>query len=329
MHRVIAAVLLGLLVSACQPGYRATSPESLYTQNADAALALQIPPDLTDVSEGEQFVLPGNSGGAITRNTLLPNLDAIKFVRSGAENWLELKHSPEDVWPQLQAFLRSERFPISQTEPVAGVMSSQWRALTDAEGRSALKSLLGSDDSVTRVAFRLERDSAANATRLFARQQVAKAADVEISPDALWPPNSHDPENTSELLVRLMVFLGVEEQKARGILSDDAVSSVFDNATLETTATNTWLVVHRGYRPAFRAVSAALRQLGDEADIQVDDNVGRVEALLRGSRVAFRVTPVNVSAARVSVIPVSTESTKPLTQAEQKALLNDLRELLV
>jgi len=321
MYRILASVVCGLALAACQTGYRTTSPESLYSSNSDEALALQVPPDLTDVTEGEQFVLPGTSGGAITRNTLLPKLEAVRFVRSGSESWLEIKRSPEDVWPQLQAFLRSERYPIAKTEPVAGVMSSQWREIADSEGRSALKSLLGSDATVARVAFRLERDD--TGTRLFARRQVAASEDAVVGPSDVWPTSSHDPENTSEMLVRLMVFLGLEEQRARGILNDASVSAVLDDATLETTASDIWLVVHKGYRPAFDSVNTALNKIS-KTELAVDKNVGSFQATVNGSLVSFRVTPVNISAARVTV-----QAATPLTREEQEAILNELRQQLV
>ncbi len=322
MHRLLAIVLLSISTAACQPGYRATSPEVLYTKNADTALDLQVPPDLTNVAEGEQFVLPGTSGGAITRNTLLPESASVQFVRQGSENYLTIQKSPEDVWPQLQAFLRAERFPIAKSEPVAGVMSSQWRELTEDAGRNALKSLLNSDATVTRVAFRIER-GAGNSTRVFARQQVAVNADASVGPEDVWPAASHDPENTSELMVRLMVFLGVQEQRAKGILNDAAVSAVLDEATLQSTASDTYLVVHRSYIPAIRRVSKALENLAP-GEVTTDSNVGRVDANVNGVAVSFRVTPVNISAARVTV-----NAAEPLTRQQQQALLNDLRKQLV
>ncbi len=322
MYRAIVTVVLGISVAACQPGYRASSPEVLYSKDATRALDLQIPPDLSNVTEGEQFVLPGNTGAAITRNTLLPETASVRFVRTSDENFLAIQKSPEEVWSQLQAFLRAERYSIAKSEPVAGVMTSQWRELSEDAGRNALKSLLNSDATVGRVAFRLERGTG-NSTRLFARQQVAISADAALGPNDIWPPSSHDPENTSELLVRLMVFLGVQEQRARGILNDAAVSAVLDDATLEATASQTYLVVHESYRPAFRSVSAAVKSLAT-GPVEEDSNVGRLVANIDGDAVSFRVAPVNVSAARVSV-----NAAEPLNRQRQQALLNSLRELLV
>ncbi len=322
MYRVFATVLLGLSVAACQTGYRVNSPEGLYSKNATQARNLQVPPDLTSVAEGEQFVLPGTSGGAITRNTLLPESAAVRFVRQAGENYLEIQKTPEEVWPQLQEFLSGERLPIAKAEPLTGVMSSQWRELGGQGARGALKNLLGTDATVMRVAFRVER-GAGNSTRLFSRQQVAANADVQISTDDVWPPSSHDPENTSELMIRLMVFFGVQEQRARGILKDDSAAALLQDATLESTASDTWLVVYRGYQPAFRAVDNALKAIAAEG-VESDGNIGRLNAVIDGVAVSFRISAVNVSAARVTV-----NAAEPLTREQQQALLGSLRDQLV
>jgi len=268
-----------------------------------------VPPDLANVSEGEQFVLPGTTGGAITRNTLLPESAVVRFVRQTGENYLEIQKTPEEVWPQLQAFLSSEKWPIAQAEPLTGVMSTQWR---EQSGGS----------NAVRAAFRVER-GAGNSTRLFTRQQMAKSADETVSSDGVWPPSSHDPENTSELMVRLMVFLGVQEQQAKGILNNDAAVSLLQDATLESTASDTFLVVHKGYQPAFRAVDGAVKAISSDITA-TDSDMGRVDAVVNGVAVSFRVSAVNVSAARVTV-----NAEQPLTREQQQALLGSLRDQLV
>lgn len=322
MYRVFASVVLGLTVAACQTNHRASSPERLYSKTAAQATVLQIPPDLDSVSEGEQFVLPGTSGGAITRNTLLPDSSVVRFVRQSGENYLEIQKTPEEVWPQLQAFLSSERWPIAQAEPLTGVMSTQWRGVAGSAVGGAIRNLLGNDGNVIRAAFRVERGTG-NSTRLFTRQQVAESEDVQVTPDTIWPAASHDPENTSELMVRLMVFLGIQEQQARGILSNDASAALLQDATLESTASDTFLVVYRGYQPAFRAVDGAVKAIASDVSA-TDSSTGRVDAVVNGTAVSFRISAVNVSAARVTV-----SAAQPLTREQQQALLGSLRDQLV
>lgn len=322
MVRVFASVVLGLTVAGCQTGYRAKSPERLYSKTAAQATDLQVPPDLASVAEGEQFVLPGTGGGAIARNTLLPDTASVRFVRQSGENYLEIKKTPEEVWPQLQGFLSSERWPIALAEPLTGVISTQWRGVASSAVGGTFKNILGSDGDVVRAAFRLER-GAGNSTRVFARQQVAANKDVQVNPDTVWPASSHDPENTSELMVRLMVFLGIQEQQARGILSNDASAAILQDATLESTASDTFLVVHRGYQPAFRAVGGAVNAIASSVST-ADSNTGRVDAVVNGVAVSFRISAVNVSAARVTV-----NSAQPLTREQQQTMLASLRDQLV
>ncbi len=323
MLRAFVIVLVGLSLTACGFGHRKNSPEVLYSKNSNAALELQVPPDLSPVSEGEQFVLPGTTGGAITRNTLLPESAAVRYVRAGAENYLEIGATAEALWPQLQAFLRSERYPIDNSEPVSGLMTSQWRAIGGSgSSRRSLESLLNSKARVSRIAFRLERGEG-DTTRLFARQQDAESADVKLGPDNLWPASSYDPENTSELLVRLMVFLGVEQQRAQGILSDAEVAAVLDEASVQSTATDTFMVVYRNYEPAFRKVKQALEALAS-GEVSGQSSGGRLNATIDGAEVSFLMIPVNVSAARVTV-----DAETPLTPEQQQALLDDLLDQLV
>ena len=301
MIRVLTIALMGFSLVACSIGPRASSPEQLYSKNATQARELQVPPDLNEVAEGEQFVLPGNSGGAITRATLLPETADVRFVREAGANYLDIQNAPEEIWPQLQEFFRAERFPISQSEPVAGLISTQWRELAENADRNATKALMDSDATVIRIAFRLERGAAGN-TRLFARQQVARNADAQIGPENLWPPSSHDPEKTSELLARLMVFLGVEKQRAEGILTDQAASEVLDDAVVRSTSQLTYLDVYRGYLPAFEVVDAALKNVSGTS-VESDSTTGKLVGTVDGTEVTYEIFPINTTSTRIIMDP--------------------------
>ena len=302
MLRVLSSVLLGISLAACQIGPRGSSPEILYSKNATAARSLQVPPDLSSVAEGEQFVLPGNAAGAvITRNTLLPESVSLRFVRESGASYLDIQKTPEEIWPQLQEFFRAERFPIFNSEPVAGVISSQWRQLGESADRNATKNLLGSDATVVRVAFRLERGTG-NSTRLFARQQVALNGDAVIGPENVWPPSSHDPENTSELLVRLLAFLGVEEQRAQGILDDPTAAAILDDAVVNSTSQLTYLDVYRGYLPAYRIVDAALKNVSG-TEVDSDSATGKMVGTVDGSLVTYEIFPINSTSTRIILDP--------------------------
>lgn len=284
-------------LAGCGSLRSAKSPDLTYGKDAVAAAELQVPPDLTDVSNTEQYILPGTPGALVTRNTLLPQFDSVRFVREGAQSWLAFDQAPENIWQKVLSFTRKEKFLIEKTQPIAGSIVTQWRPASDVAKGSLLKNLIGSDEAFTRVAFRIERKG--GGARLFARSQ--KTADKAVTEaNSQWPSSSHDPENTSALLLRLLTYLGVGEQKAVGILSSEQANAVLDDATLQTNGAGTDLVLYQGYQPAFKAVLAALDQLKHPV-VSRDDGVGRIEFTEADSPMVIELTPVHVSEVRIGV----------------------------
>ncbi len=308
------------LLVGCVSLDRLASPEVEYSANSANAKALQIPPDLTDISSGEQYILPGLSGDALSRNTLLPVFESARFVRQGEQSWLEINQAPEEIWSKLLSFTRKKNYTVAQTRPVAGVIATDWRALSDQTG--LLKSLI-TKEAYRRIAFRLERGS--NGSRLFARVQQADKAFVEANADAAWPASAHEPENTSELLTELLVFFGIEEQKAKGILKDSTAANLMEDATIQTTAGGSVLVMHKGFRPSFRSLQAALSEDGFEVT-RADIQRGQLEANAENSDYVFLVAPVHVSASKVSV---SGSAGERLAAEDEKALLVKLQQHLI
>lgn len=290
-------VLIGLVVclTGCSMGYRPGSPEVSYSKQSSKAAALQVPPDLTDVSEGEQYVLPGTTGAAVTRDTLLPQFTSATYQRNEQEGWLMVAATAEKVWPQLLDFMRSERIAISRTEPATGLIVSQWQSTTTDE------------DIYQRIAFRLERQG--TGTRVFARsQQASKANATQPGADAaLWPPEAGNPEQSSRVLQRLLLFVGLEEQKAAGLLSEQAALDVLNNATLEVDAGRSRLLLHQNYTSALKALKSSLSALGFEVggaanngSIRIIDTAGSIKA--DSQAYTLRVEPVHLSAVKVSVL---------------------------
>jgi len=321
---VLSAVIL-LSIGGCSSLNSKNSPDVVYGETAAESGALQIPPDLTDVSNAEQFVLPGTSGGAVTRNTLLPQFDSVRFVREGGQSWLEFRQTPEDLWPQLLAFARKEKYRIDQAEPVAGVIATQWRPASVVASTNILRNLVAGDEQFTRVSFRLERAGAGS--RLFARSQAASKSEVDAAASSNksgWPASSHNPEDTSALLNRFLVFLGVEQQKARGILSAEQASAVIDDAVVRRNAGGSEMLLNRGYQTSFTQVLAALQGM-EYSIVSSDDNVGRIEFNDAQTPLVIKLSPVHISAVRVSVS--DTQGAK-LPPEQEQALLSALAEKL-
>ena len=255
----LSALPLCVVLAGCQAiaiGPRASSPDVRYSSNSVEARKIQVPPDLSSVSSGDQFIVPGNSASVISRDTLLPVIESSRLIREGGSAWLAVNTTPETLWPNLLAFVEEEGFELNGTLPPAGLITTQWRSRSGSSGS------FGSSSNATRVrlSFRLERESS-SASRVFARLQTSK--DSQVNDQSDWDAQAAHPEKSSIVLQRLLIFLGLDEQRARGLVNQQAAAaSILNDSQLSSSAAGTELIIHRAMVPSVRAMSAALDRLG-------------------------------------------------------------------
>ena len=204
--RVFALAISVLTISLASCGFNnpQSSPDVVYSEASGGAKQLQIPPDLTNVSNGEQFILPGNEAGPLARNRLLPNFSGAQYIRRGDQNWLEVDQSAESVWPVVLDFIAKQKWAVEKTAPTSGLIFTQWRS-DNAKSGGLLKNLISNDELLSRYTFRLERNG--TGTRIFARAMQLTGEAVKQSDNSLWPESSHNPEQVSQVLTRLLVHM--------------------------------------------------------------------------------------------------------------------------
>jgi len=322
---LLVAACMSITISACSFYTPPSSPDVIYSNSAEESRSLQVPPDLNNVSNGEQFILPGREPGSLSRNRLLPTFASARYVRSGEQNWLELEQPAETVWPLVLDFIRQQKLSVEKTEPTTGLIFTQWRSDAGKSEGGLLKNLISNEDLVSRYAFRLERNG--GGTRLFTRSMQLAAEAAKQAPTSSWPSSSHNPEAVSQVLTRLLVFLGADEQKAKGILSEAQAKAVLDEAELERTASGTQLVVHSGFSPAFDQITTALQNL-QYGIVQSDGSVGRIQVTTDDSEapVLISLIPVHISAVRVQV---SETGGAKLDEEKELSILSALHKQIV
>lgn len=321
---VFALPVIGLVLVGCAFNNPQSSPDVVYSDTAETAKQLQVPPDLTNISNGEQFILPGTEPGSLSRNRLLPTFTSAKYVRNGDQNWLELAQPAETLWPLVLDFVRQQKLMVEKTEPTTGLIFTQWRSDTEKNG-GLLKNLMSNDEFFSRYAFRMERNG--SGTRVFARAMQLEGDVIKSMGSDRWPSSSHNPEQVAQLLTRLLVFFGAEEQKAKGILSEPQARAVLDDAELQTTSAGSQLVVHKGFSPSFNDVKAAVEKLAYTV-VASDGSVGmlRITNDTITEPLLVSLTPVHVSAVRVLVSQVGGER---LPKEQELSILASLHEHII
>lgn len=310
-------LLLTAIATGCTVSYRPDSPEVRYSSESSERRALQVPPDLTGAGDGEQFVVPGNTGAAVTRNTVLPEFDAVKLVRQGDLSWLAIGATPESLWPGLLSFLEKEKWPIAMTRPVNGLISTDWKRVGAGWQRAA---------------FRMERDG--DTSRLFTRTETVSDRDSATPGKASWPESASNTEQTAALLQRLLVFYGIAEQRAKGLLNAGASASILDHGTIESGSEGARLVVHSGYNVAVAALQRSARESGYRLNTTVspggvyklEDPQGRLAADGESSLFRLQLNSLHVSAV---VVRVSDNDGRALAPELERTLLNQLKSGLI
>ncbi len=330
---------------------------------------LEVPPDLINPSQGERFALPTRRGAtsllAYQSERAAPNAGeqavlaeqpGMRIERAGETRWLVVKATPEQLWPKLKAFWQQLGFTLAIERPDIGVIETDW-----AENRAKIP-----DDLIRRTIGKVldalystgERDKFR--TRLEPGKNpgeveiyIAHRGMVEVYTSSqhertVWQPRPADPELEAEMLRRLMVFLGAEEQKAKEMVANAATQ---ERAVLHKGSDRNELEVRDGLERAWRRVGLALDRLGfsvlernrsaGEYRVRYDDPAGVAEEERRSfwSRLAFWKSDekpkvgseyrIQVqSAGNVSRVVVVDEAGKPDASATANQILEMLYEEL-
>lgn len=275
---LLVVVLVMFMVGCGGPKYRPDSPDVRY-QSSKESERLKLPPDVTGTGE-QQFVIP-RTGSKISRGSILPGAESARFHREGQLSWLELNISAEALWPEILAFLDDEGLVLSENNSVTGTLITEWEQPKSRTARDGiLQSILGDkqqviDDQILRYSLRIERGDGEN-SRLFVQTNQYRKHDGK-NPDQKkgWALTDDDPAKSADLLTRILVWIGLDEQKSREILTDLEISEYNHRILLTSNEENrNYLLLWNDYETTFELVREATGSAGfDITDKDLDTGV--------------------------------------------------------
>jgi len=216
-------------------------------KSAGKAPSLEVPPDLSTVSQDDRFAVPDTSArGTATYSAynkeraanpqrdganLLPELSNARVERAGSERWLVVKATPEQVWPVVREFWQENGFLIQTENPETGIMETDWAENRAKIPQDVIRNVLGKVlDSLYSTAerdkfrTRLEPGKDTGTTDIYISHrgmyEVIKGGDGGT--ETVWEPRPADPGLEAEFLRRLMVRFGVEQSRAKELLAADS-----------------------------------------------------------------------------------------------------------
>ena len=257
------------------------------TSGSNKTTGLEVPPDLTQLTKDSRYQqTQGASVSAAAYQAGTPaaapvtvqsvtvaaqTVGTMSIERLGNERWLKTTLPPEQLWPQLQAFWKERGFVITQDQPAAGVMETDW-----AENRAKLPVdfVRGSIGKVFDGAFstgeldkfrtRVERVNGGSEVYITHRGMI-EVYRGERKDSTVWQPRAPDPQLEGELLSRLMLRLGATEEQAKTaevVATAPGASGPAARARLLADRPSATLEVDDGFDRAWRRVGVALDRSG-------------------------------------------------------------------
>jgi len=244
---------------------------------------LDVPPDLTRPTADDRYLVPDvspkgtatfsayskdRSGVSPTASRdVLPEGGDARIERAGTQRWLVVKSDPAALWPVVKDFWQEAGFIVNVEIPEAGVMETDWAENRAKIPEGIIRNTLGklfdsvySSSERDKFRTRLERGGETGTTEIYishrGMEEVYTTRDRE---DTKWQPRQANPELEAEMLRRLMVRLGVQENRAKAQL---AGSSAAPRASLSRGAEGATLALDEQFDRAWRRVGLALDRVG-------------------------------------------------------------------
>lgn len=282
LMRLLGCAAAALGVAACSSFGSVELPsKKIDYKSAKKLPSLEVPPDLVRPGTDDRFAVPdANARGAATfsdynrersgqqrasASEVLPQQSDARIERAGTQRWLVVKGDPAALWPVVKNFWQETGFIVNLELQEAGVMETDWaenRAkLPDGFIRNTLGKLLDAVYSTSerdKFRTRMERGGEPGITEIYVSHRGMEEVYTSTAQDQTkWQPRPPDPELEAEMLRRMMVRFGVQEDRAKAQIASAAAAP---RATLSRGSGT--LAINEQFDRAWRRVGLALDRVG-------------------------------------------------------------------
>ena len=255
-----------------------------YRAQSAQTQGLEVPPDLTQLARDSRYrqdaggtvsaatyqppVFGAVTSGAATAPGVVPGTDAsVSIERSGNDRWIVTTLPPEQVWPKLKDFWRERGFTLAVEQADVGVMETEWNENRAKIPQDFIRSTIGAVfdsawDSGERDRFRTRVERSATGSEIYISHRGSVEVLTGVNKDSsVWQPRSAEPELEAEMLRRLLLKLGAQEERATALVAPPAVAAAA-RARLVSAGPAGTLEVDDDFDRAWRRVGLALDRSG-------------------------------------------------------------------
>lgn len=272
----VTIFFISLLVVSCskiaEPVKKMGLGSRVVNYQADEKVgSLIIPPDLT----------APNSQGVFTEVIQVSNDDEIalkvqnvEVMRDKYRRWLVVDLPPSEVWSLSKDFFRSYNFKIEKENQKIGIFETDYLEIETKVPDKSLGAIRAGLAKVLQTQYglpiadkyrvRIESVEGQNKSEVYLT--LASIGEVVSGATRVWQPRDKDVELETEMLLRLMVFLGNDRVEAISKIQSNTSSS---KATIEVIASESGyaaLTFPYNKKQAWSYLGWALDELGVDVD---------------------------------------------------------------
>ena len=224
-----AVMIVALIVSGCSSDGNERRQAYL---DADYYTRMELPPDLTSVTDKNQLKAPkptaeaarrfeqetADLGSAKSQDTVAMSIK-VKGARMQAGDgvfWLEVDENVDKLWPQLSAFWGHEGVKIVRNEPMLGMVETDWVSKLQVDDDASFITKLFNTvdpDKLDKFRMRVEPEQRKNKTKIFmSHSGMEKSVEGD---DVNWRSRCSEEELEREMLNRLALFVGLNEKQSK------------------------------------------------------------------------------------------------------------------
>jgi len=337
-HTNYVVVLLSALVLTGCSSFSSSDDEEIlgtrvinYQEVEGEITDLIIPPDLTNPESQGGFVsIAGSASDSNSSSLQLANVANVEVKRDAYRRWLLVDKTPGEIWPLAKEFLQSFGFKIKKEDEALGIIETEYLEsdpdVPDSSlggFRAMLSDILKAKYALPiadkyRIRIEATDDKASSEVYLSLRS----IEEVVIDETTLWQSRAKDTELETEMLLRLMVFLGNDQS--------DAINKIQETAEVEKLPVSVYKT-KRGYGTLVFPYDPpkAWAHLGwamDELDVDIEDSDPFEQSyyvnLVRTNDRGFFSKLMGKNAETISVQLV----VKQLEEGHSQVVFNDLSE---
>ena len=235
--------------------------------------SLEVPPDLITPAVDKNVQIPTVLTTALTgQPTKISTGEEISVKRDGSLRWLVIKGETPQLKQRIRNFWKDRGFEI-QEDTHSGIIDTSWEENLGMASKSSISGLLRKAFSVlysssTRDQFRVrfEPGTLPGTTEIYLTHRGMEQIIRNESP--MWQPRPADPTLEAEMLKRLVIYLGTNEDKANDIKNDLTRTTPARASITQDAQGLPMIIVSEDYPNTWRRTGLALDHLGAKIEDQ-------------------------------------------------------------